>query len=83
VGHPLKSPLLRDVVAKCSAWDAFRRKVVKRSEKEKGDLFEHLVRAAEVVQLPLQRVHKNVLGSSFDPDGGEFSCLTRFPDTAT
>jgi len=55
----------------------------KRSEKEKGDLFEHLVRAVEVVQLPLQRVHKNVLGSSFDPDGGEFGCLTLFPAAAT
>jgi len=41
----MKSPLLRDVVAKCSSWDAFRRALAKKSEKEKGDLFEHLVRA--------------------------------------
>ena len=41
----MKSPLLRDVVAKCSSWDAFRHAVAKKSEKEKGDLFEHLVRA--------------------------------------
>lgn len=37
--------LLRDVVAKCSSWDTFRRALVKKSEKEKGDLFEQLVRA--------------------------------------
>ncbi len=36
---------LRDVVAKCSSWDAFCRALAKKSEKEKGDLFEHLVRA--------------------------------------
>ncbi|MBU3664401.1 MAG: hypothetical protein FGM15_00775 [Chthoniobacterales bacterium] len=41
----MKSPFLRDVVAKCSSWDAFRRALAKKSEKEKGDLFEHLVRA--------------------------------------
>ena len=41
----MKSPLLRDVVAKCSSWDAFRRALAKKSEKEKGDLFENLVRA--------------------------------------
>jgi superfamily II DNA or RNA helicase len=41
----MKTPLLRDVVAKCSSWDAFRRALAKKSEKEKGDLFEHLVRA--------------------------------------
>lgn len=41
----MKSSLLRDVVAKCSSWDAFCRALAKRTEKEKGDLFEHLVRA--------------------------------------
>jgi predicted helicase len=41
----MKSPLLRDVVAKCSSWDAFSRALAKKSEKVKGDLFEHLVRA--------------------------------------
>lgn len=39
------SPLLRDLMAKCSSWDDFRRALAKRTEKEKGDLFEHLVRA--------------------------------------
>lgn len=41
----MKSSLLLDVVSKCSSWDAFRRALAKRTEKEKGDLFEHLVRA--------------------------------------
>jgi len=35
--------LLRDVVAKCSSWDTFRCALTKKSEKEKGDLFEQLV----------------------------------------
>lgn len=35
------------------------------------------------MQLPLQRFHKKVLGSSFEPDGGELGCITRFPGAAT
>jgi len=39
------STLLRDLVAKCRSWEQFRRELAKRSDKEKGDFFEHLVRA--------------------------------------
>lgn len=39
------SSLLRDVVTRCASWEDFVRQLKKRSDKEKGDLFEHLVRA--------------------------------------
>ena len=39
------SSLLRDAVARCASWEDFVRHLQKRPEKEKGDLFEHLVRA--------------------------------------
>ena len=39
------SPLLSDVVARCASWEDFVRQLKKKSDKEKGDLFEHLVRA--------------------------------------
>ena len=37
--------LLRDAVARCASWEDFVRQLKRRPEKEKGDLFEHLVRA--------------------------------------
>ncbi len=58
----MKSPLLRDVVAKCSSWDAFRRALTKKSEKEKGDLFEHLVRAYLLLD-PGWKNYSNWLGT--------------------
>ena len=39
------SSLLRDAVARCASWEDFVRQLKKKSDKEKGDLFEHLVRA--------------------------------------
>lgn len=39
------SPLLRDAVARCASWEDFVRQLKKKSDKEKGDIFEHLVRA--------------------------------------
>jgi predicted helicase len=39
------SSLLRDAVARCASWEDFVRQLRKKSDKEKGDLFEHLVRA--------------------------------------
>jgi superfamily II DNA or RNA helicase len=42
---PKISSLLRDAVARCASWENFVRNLSKKSEKEKGDIFEHLVRA--------------------------------------
>jgi len=39
------SSLLREAVARCASWGDFVRQLKKKSDKEKGDLFEHLVRA--------------------------------------
>ena len=39
------SSLLRDAVARCASWEDFVRQLKKKSDKEKGDIFEHLVRA--------------------------------------
>lgn len=39
------SSLLREAVARCASWEDFVRQLKKKSDKEKGDLFEHLVRA--------------------------------------
>ena len=42
---PKISSLLRDAVARCASWENFVRHLSKKSEKEKGDLFENLVHA--------------------------------------
>ena len=39
------SPLLRYAVARSASWEDFVRQLKKKSDKEKGDIFEHLVRA--------------------------------------
>lgn len=39
------SSLLREEVARCASWEDFVRQLKKKSDKDKGDLFEHLVRA--------------------------------------
>jgi len=39
------SPLLRDAAARCASWEDFVQQLKKKSDKEKGDIFEHLVRA--------------------------------------
>ena len=39
------SSLLREAVARCASWEDFVRQLKRKSDKEKGDLFEHLVRA--------------------------------------
>ena len=41
----MRSYPLRGLVAKCRSWEQFRQELAERSDKEKGDLFEHLVRA--------------------------------------
>jgi superfamily II DNA or RNA helicase len=41
----MRSSPLRELLAKCRSWEQFRRELANRSDKEKGDLFEYLVRA--------------------------------------